>query len=202
MTAVRLQRMSEEEYLAFDRASSERHEFFGGEIFLMTGGSPVHNEVTLKFSYALMSRLRGKPCKVYGQDLRVQIDETGLYTYPDVLVVCGGLQTLDARKDTVLNPGFIAEVLSPSIESWDRGGKFQHYRGVASLQTYALVSPHEPLIEVYERATDHWLYSDYRGMSARMRIGPLGVEIPLAEIYQDVEFDVDDQPGGLVRPVG
>lgn len=202
VTALRQTRMTDEEYLAFERASFERHEFVDGEIFLMTGGSAVHSEVAVKLAVAFSTRLRRGPCKVYAHDLRVQVQDFSRYFYPDLVIVCGGLKIRDdAQKDTVLNPGLIAEVLSPSTESWDRGGKFGHYQHIASLQTYLLVSQHEPLIGRFERAGDAWVYTKLRGSDAILTIASMSVEIPLAEIFEDVEFVPDErvEPGDASR---
>lgn len=194
MTAIRKPRMTDEEYLAFERASPERHEFVDGEIFLMTGGSRTHSELGVRLVMAFGNRLRRGPCKVYSHDLRVQVRDQSRYFYPDMVIVCGGVQTRDdVRKDTVLNPGVIAEVLSPSTESMDRGTKLRHYRLIDSLRTYLLVSQSEPLIERYERAGDFWAYTELRGMDAILKLDSPAIEIPLAEIFEDVEFSPDDR---------
>lgn len=196
MTAVRKPRMTDDEYLAFERASPERHEFLDGEMFLMTGGSLPHNDVTINLITAFKNRLRRGPCKVYSHDLRVQVRAQSRYFYPDMVIVYGGVQTRDDMgKDTALNPTVIAEVLSPSTESMDRGVKLRNYRLIDSLRTYLLVSQHEPLIERYERAGDFWAYTELRGMDAILKLESPHIEIALAEIFEDVEFSPDDQPG-------
>lgn len=194
MTAIRKPRMTDEEYLAFERASPERHEFVDGEMFLMTGGSLPHNDVTINLITAFKNRLRRGPYKVYSHDLRVQVRDQSRYFYPDMVIVCGGVQTRnDVITDTVLNPGVIAEVLSPSTEAMDRGTKLPHYRPIDSLKTYLLVSQYEPLIERYERAGDFWAYTELRGMDAVLKLDSPAIEIPLSEIFEDVEFAVDDR---------
>ncbi|MGQ0621865.1 MAG: Uma2 family endonuclease [Panacagrimonas sp.] len=194
MTAIRKPRMTDEEYLAFERASPERHEFVDGEMYLMTGGSRTHSELGVRLVTSFQNRLRRSPCKVYSHDLRVQVRNQSRYFYPDLVIVCGGVQTReDALKDTVLNPGVIAEVLSPSTEAMDRGTKLRHYRLIDSLKTYLLVSQYEPLIERYERAGAFWAYTELRGMDAILELDSPAIEIPLSEIFEDVEFALDDR---------
>lgn len=193
MTALRKTRMTDEEYLAFERASPERHEFVDGEIFLMTGGTAAHSELGVNLAAAFKNRLRRGPCKVYSHDLRIQVRGHSRYFYPDLMVVCGGLVPReDGIKDTILNPSLIAEVLSPGTESMDRGTKLRSYRRIDSLRTYLLVSQHEPLIERYERAGDFWAYTELRGLDATLKLESPEIEIPLSEIFEDVEFTPDE----------
>ena len=126
MSALRRasQLMSEAEYLEFERASEIKHEFLDGDVFDMTGASEAHNLITVNVITALKNQLRGRPCKLYASDMRVKVSTTGLYTYPDISVVCGEAQFGDEQLDTLLNPNLIIEVLSPSTESYDRGKSF------------------------------------------------------------------------------
>ena len=124
-----------EEYLRLERASQEKHEYFKGEIFAMTGATENHNIIAGSTFAALYSELRKKPCQIYPSDMRVRIPATGLYTYPDISVVCGTPEFEDDGLDTLLNPTVIIEVLSPSTEPYDRGKKFQHYRTIPTLKS-------------------------------------------------------------------
>jgi Uma2 family endonuclease len=167
----------------------------------MSGGSPDHSLIISNVNGELRSLLKGKPCRVYESNLRVRIPRTTLYTYPDASVICGERQfdPLDARRETVTNPTLIVEVLSPSTEGWDRGGKFQNYRQIDSLREYVLVSSDKPLVETYLRQQEGaWVLNAFAGTDARVRLVSLGVELDLAEVYSGVQFpaDVSDRPTG------
>src|SRR5258708_7680372 len=125
-----------ERYLAFERESDLRHEYLNREIFALAGASLRHNLIAANTLASLHSQLRKRECTVYPSDMRLKVSRTGLYTYPDLSVVCGTPQLEDDHQDTLLNPTLIIEVLSPSTESYDRGKKFQHYRTVETLPNY------------------------------------------------------------------
>lgn len=151
--AVRM-RMTEEEYLAFERASDEKHEFADGEIFAMSGGKGPHANVAANIIGALAFVLRGRSCRVYTSDMRVHIPISGRFVYPDASVVCGRPQYKDEQIDTLLNPRVIVEILSPSTEAYDRGDKFENYQSLASLKHYIMAAQDKPRIEVYTRQDD------------------------------------------------
>jgi Uma2 family endonuclease len=193
-------RCTPEEYLTRERDAEERHEYYHGEVFAMSGGTPDHSLIISNVNGELRSLLKGKPCRVYESNLRIRIPRTTLYTYPDASVICGERQfdPLDSRRETVTNPTLIVEVLSPSTEG-DRGGKFQNYREIESLREYVLVSSDKPLVETYLRQQEGaWVLNAFAGPDARVRLVSLGVEIDLAEVYSGVQFPADD-PG---RPTG
>jgi Uma2 family endonuclease len=127
MSAAAKPYFTPEQYLEIERQAELKSEYYEGEIFAMSGGSPEHSLIAANVISDLHSQLRGKPCRVYTSDLRVHASEA-LYTYPDVTVVCGALQFSDEHRDSVTNPTLIIEVLSPTTEAWDRGGKFEQYR--------------------------------------------------------------------------
>src|SRR5439155_9351117 len=134
-------------------------------------------------------RLEGTNCVPNTSELRVKTETTGLYTYPDVSVVCGRAQLLDERRDTLLNPAVIVEVLSDSTEAYDRGKKFEHYRQIPSLREYILVSQKEPRVEQFIRQpTGEWTLKEAAGLNAEIAIPSLGITLPLAEIFANVEF--------------
>src|SRR5687767_9181785 len=137
-----IHRCTPKEYLRLERDASEKHEFYRGEIFAMSGGSPQHSLIISNINREVGNRLKSSPCRVYDSNLRIRIPRTTLYTYPDVSVIYGPLQfdPLDTQRHTVLNPTLIVEVLSPSTEAWDRGGKLENYIQIESLREYLLVS--------------------------------------------------------------
>ena len=119
--------MTPEQYLEIERKAEYKSEYFGGEMFAMSGASREHNILSTTLSGLLFQQLGGRPCDLYANDMRVRVAQTGLYTYPDVIVVCGQPQFTDEIVDTLVNPTFLAEVLSPSTEAYDRGREFEHY---------------------------------------------------------------------------
>lgn len=189
MSTVPNHLMTESEYLAIERSSEFRHEFYRGKIFAMTGGSANHNWITGSLAFALRERLRGSKCRPYSSDMRVYVGGSELYTYPDVVVACPP-EFKDDRTDSITNPQVIIEVLSPSTESYDRGKKFDLYRESSTLQQYVLVSQDLPRVISYVRQSDGvaWLMNPLDGLNAVLEFPPLSVSVPLSEIFRDVEF--------------
>ncbi len=188
MSGIPVPYYTAEEYLTIERAAEFRSEFHDGVMYAMAGGSPRHSKVKTNTTVCIGMRLRGKKCQPYDSDLRVQINATGLYTYPDLSIVCGPLEFGDRHGDNLTNPRVIVEVLSPSTSEYDRGNKFWNYRKIPSLTDYLLISTEEILIEHYTRQpTGQWLLTTYEGPEAVLRIASVELEIPLSEIYADVE---------------
>ena len=181
-------RVTPEEYLAFDRASDSAHEYVDGEIRAMTVGTRVHGLIGSHVSAALVNQLRGRPCEVYSQAIRVQVPVTRNYLVPDVVVACGGTQLEDGEFDTMLNPAVIMEILSPSTASYDRTQKWEMYRGIPTLRDYLLVSQNEPRVERYTRFGDEglWLFGETAGLEASISLESIGCVLHLAEIYERV----------------
>jgi Uma2 family endonuclease len=180
--------LTPEQYLEIERAAEIRSEFYGGRMYAMSGGTHVHALVILNIGRKLGNALELGPCLVSVSDLRVRVAPDGLYTYPDIVVVCGEPQYADGHRDTLLNPVLIVEVLSPSTEGYDRGFKAA-FRRVESLQEYALVSQAEPRVEVFRRQTGgFWLFSESAGMESSCRFESVGVDVRLSEIYSKVPF--------------
>ena len=127
-------RLTFAEYLKFDRAAEGRHEYFNGEMFVMSSASPQHSMINVNVGGEISGMLKNRPCTAFGSDLRILVAPTGLYTYPDISVVCDELEYDDDQHDTVLNPTLLIEVLSDSTEAYDRGKKFTHYRRIAALR--------------------------------------------------------------------
>jgi Uma2 family endonuclease len=182
-------RYTPEEYLALERKAEHRSEYFAGEIFAMSGASERHNLIAGNVFAALHAQFRGRPCRAYMSDMRVKVSPTGLYTYPDVVALCDEPQFDDEQKDTLLNPTIIIEVLSPSTEAYDRGGKFGHYRKLASLAEYVLISQEEPHVEHYVRQPDNqWLLSEASNLQDTISLPSLNCALLLADVYDKVEF--------------
>lgn len=185
--------LTPEEYLARERRAETKSEYLRGEVFAMAGASRAHNLITSNLVFTIGGQLRDRPCEVYTSDMRVKVSPTGLYTYPDVVVVCGEPQFEDAQADTLLNPKVIVEVLSPSTADYDRGGKFTHYRRLTSLQEYLLVSQDRPLVEHYVRQSpDEWLLAERSSLQDHLDLPSIECRLPLAEIYLKVRFGEED----------
>ena len=174
------------EYLRRERAAEYRSEYYAGEIFAMAGGSPRHSLIKINVGTVLHRPLLNRPCTAYGSDLRIRVP-SGLYTYPDVSVICGDLEFDDELKDTILNPTVLVEVLSPTTEAYDRGKKFDHYRQIASLREYVLVSQDEPRVERFLRNNDStWTLA--------IALPSIGVTLPLSEVFIKVDFTAEEAP--------
>lgn len=183
-------KLSPQEYLAAERASQQKHEYFQGETFAMAGASFAHVTIVSNLVVALGVQLKDRPCRIFSSDLRVKVSRTGLYTYPDVGVVCDEPQFEDEHDDTLLNPRLIVEVLSASTESYDRGKKFAHYRTLESLAEYLLVSQDQPRIEQFTRQpTGDWLLHEVLQPDAVVHVRSIECELQLAEVYANVKLD-------------
>lgn len=177
------------DYLAMERQAETKSEYLNGRIYAMSGASRNHNRITLNLGAMLRTQLRGYPCEPFVNDLRVKVSPTGLYTYPDVVVVCGEPRFEDDRVDTLLNPKVLIEVLSESTEKYDRGDKFTHYRALESVSDYLLVAQHQPCIECFHRQADgSWLYSVAQGLEAQIDIAAISCALRLEEVYERVIF--------------
>jgi Uma2 family endonuclease len=180
-----------DEYLRIERDSRDKHEFHDGEILAMSGGTPPHSLITSNVVAELSQRLKGKRCRVYESNLRVCIPSESRYVYADASVICGAIEydPADPKRETVINPRVIVEVLSPSTETYDRTSKFDSYRKLESLQEYVLVWQLAPRVEVFTRQPDGgWLFHPFEGIEATANVESIQVLLPLAEIYAGVEF--------------
>lgn len=155
----------------------------------MAGASERHNLLTTNLVMSLGSQVRGRSCKVYPSDMRVKIEKTGLYTYPDVVVVCGKAEFEDEEADTLLNPTMIIEVLSKSTENYDRGKKFENYRTLESLQEYVLVAQDAYRLEHYRRQLDQqWLFSELKGLQGTILLPTIACTLAMPDVYDKVEI--------------
>jgi Uma2 family endonuclease len=192
MSTAAVPRYTPEEYLARERAAEYKSEYVNGFIVAMTGASRPHNVIALNIGGELRNQLKGRPCEIYLADMRVKVSETGTYRYPDVVVACGDIAFEDAELDTLLNPVVIVEVLSPSTEATDRGEKFAHYRRLASLQEYLLVSQDVPRIEHFVRQGEGWLLTEVSDLDNGVRLASIDGVLPLREVYDKVQFPSGD----------
>ena len=179
-------RVSPEDYLAMERRSETRSEYLDGEIFAMTGASERHNLLAGNLYTAFRAQLRPRGCRVYVSDMRVKVFATGLYTYPDVTVVCGAPQFETAEVDTLLNPQVIVEVLSKSTEDYDRGTKFMHYRTIPSLTEYLLVAQDRVHVEHHLRQSEGWLLTETDRLADVLDLPSVGARLEIAEVYDGI----------------
>jgi Uma2 family endonuclease len=179
--------LSVEEYLAFEREATEKHEYYKGEVFAMSGAGRRHNIISSNLIIALGNRLKGKPCRPLGSDMRLHIPQNTLFTYPDIAVYCGELET--TFDDNALQPVVIIEILSPSTKNYDRGEKFKLYRDIPSLREYILVDAESTSVEVFRlNATKHWELEEYNSADAHLAIPALDLSVPIHEIYDGTKL--------------
>lgn len=187
-----------EAYLMLERDSAERHEYLDGDIYLMAGESPEHGAICMNLSILIGSQVRGTPCQAFAKDTKVRSGPTprpgtsmqSLFSYPDLLVVCGGLQFHDPSRDVLLNPTLIIEVLSDSTEAFDRGEKFRRYRTwLPTLTDYLLVARDRPLIDHYHRVDDNrWELVSVEGLEASVYLASINCTLPLVDVYDRIAF--------------
>jgi len=179
-----------EEYLALERAAERKSEYLDGEIIGMTGASRRHSLIAANLIREIGQQLKGRSCEVLTGDMRIRVPATGLYTYADVVAVCGEPALADGHFDTLTNPAVLIEVLSPSTQDYDRGTKFVHYRTLDSLREYLLVSQDRPRVEQYTRQEDgNWLLSEKADLAATVILPSIGCQLAMAEIYDRVRFE-------------
>jgi Uma2 family endonuclease len=173
-----------DEYLAQEEHSEIRHEYIAGEVYAMAGGSLEHSLITVNCSGELRLLLRGSGCIVLSPDIKVRAGSA--FLYPDVTVVCGDPEFFEGRDDVICNPLVIVEVLSPSTESFDRGGKFARYRRIELLQAYVMLSQSEAKAERYERQGNQWVLTEFEGPDASLELASLNISVSLAALYENV----------------
>jgi Uma2 family endonuclease len=191
---------SVEEYLALERTTEERHEYLDGQIYAMAGESPEHGTICMNLSRIISTQLLGKPCQAFAKDMKVRSGPEpklrqapkGLYSYPDLVVVCGEMQFHDEYRDVLLNPTVIIEVLSPAMEAFDRGEKWARYQTwLPSLTDYLLVSQIKPMLEHYRRqTTGGWLYYSVHSLGEYLYLSSVDCTLRLAEVYDRIVFPV------------
>ena len=186
--------LTPEEYLAIERQADYKSEYRNGEMFAMAGASEAHNTLVANILYLLVGQFKGRNCQAYSNDLRVKISPTGLYTYPDIVAVCGERNFEDQKQDTLLNPTVLIEVLSASTEAYDRGEKFEHYRSLESLSDYLLISQSKPKIEHFMRQPNNlWVLSESHGLKDSIGIASISCTLALADVYDKVSMAGDEE---------
>lgn len=176
-----------EEYLEFERKADARHEFFGGEIFAMAGGSKRHNGISANLIRLIGNQLVERECTVYGSDMRVKIPVVDKYTYLDAVAVCGDEIFEDSAEDTLLNPILIIEVLSQSTEAYDRGAKFEYYQTIESFREYVLITQEPFRVEQFVRKdTNVWTYFEFRKPDDAVELNSINCKLLLQDIYHKI----------------
>jgi Uma2 family endonuclease len=179
--------LTAEQYLEIERKAEFKSEFHNGEMFAMSGGSLEHSRLAVRCSSLLERHLEGKHCSVYNSDLRILVESAGLYTYPDVSVVCGTPLLSDNQRDVLLNPVLLVEVLSPSTEQYDRGTKVKLYRTIPSLRECLLISQNTPEIELYRRENDEsWSILTAKTLDSTLELTSIGFLLPLRDLYRGI----------------
>lgn len=189
MSTVPKDYVTPEEYLLQERKAEFRSEYFRGEMFAMAGASANHNLIVLNAGSNLREQLKKKPCRVYPSDLKLRIEATGLYTYPDLSIVCGDPQLESDSGDVLLNPVVLVEVLSDSTEAYDRGKKFEHYRTIPSLKHYVLISQDRHSIDCFSHQADgSWNLMSCQGLDGKISLDAIACELLAVEVYDKVVF--------------
>jgi Uma2 family endonuclease len=186
--------ISPAEYLALERQAEYKSEYLNGDMFAMTGARRKHNLITGNMSAEFVRQLKGRAGEAYVSDMRVKVTATGLYTYPDVVVVCGEPQFEDDFVDTLLNPTVLVEVLSTSTERYDRIAKSSYYRTLDSLAEHLLVAQDKHRVEQYVRQPDgQWLLFDYRSLDNTVELKSIDCSLALRDIYDKVSIDPESR---------
>jgi Uma2 family endonuclease len=181
--------LTPEQYLAIEREAEYKSEYFQGEMLAMAVSDWVHNQLVVNLVAGFHNQFRSRPCDVYPSQMRVLVGATGLYTYPDVVVVCGERRFLDERRDTLLNPSLLIEVLSPSTEAYDRGRKFEHYRSIDSFGEYLLVASDRVHAELYTRQPDgRWLFTSTDRLEDSLDLQSVGCRLALLDLYEKTDL--------------
>jgi Uma2 family endonuclease len=187
-----VKRYTPQEYYALEREAEYKSDYYQGEIFAMAGGTRNHSRICTNITRQVGNRLEGTNCVEFQSDLRVKVKATGLRTYPDASVFCGPMEAdpEDSEKQTFTNPAVLFEVLSKTTEAYDRGLKCEHYRRIESLNTIVLLWQKEPRAQIHERQQDgSWSAREVSGLDSNLPIVSLGTEIPLARLYDQVDFN-------------
>jgi Uma2 family endonuclease len=183
------QKLSIEEYLQFEKESIDKHEYYLGEIFAMSGASNKHVKIHSNLFIALGSLLRGKSCQPYGSDLRIHIPQNSLFTYPDLAIICNELISSDIDEDSFIQPAIIFEILSPSTRQYDRGEKFRLYRAIPNLKEYILIDSESINIEYFGiNEKGFWELHEYKSINDQLALPSLSIAISIHEIYEGTKL--------------
>ena len=187
MAVIPSPNLTPEQFLAYERSSPFKNEYQQGVVYAMSGASIRHVRLTRNLLNLFSQALDNYPCEPFGNDLRLWIEKSKVFTYPDILVICGKPATIDNELDTVINPTLLVEVLSPFTEAYDRGRKFAHYQTIPSLKEYVLVSQDEPRVERFLRQPDDtWSMTISSDLDGKVTFQSIEVTMPLAAVYKSV----------------
>jgi Uma2 family endonuclease len=188
--AAKYNYVSEEDYLIMERASQEKHEYFKGEVFAMSGASKQHNFIASNLNRTIAPHAHGIGCKLFGSDFRIHIPANTLYTYPDFTIVCGDNLKEIIYTDNLTSPSVIIEILSKSTRDYDRGTKFSLYRGIKTLKEYILIDSTSISVELFtKQEDDKWILSEYKQLTDSFVIATIGLTLQLKDVYEDVSID-------------
>ena len=187
--AYSMQKMTVEEYLAFENESSEKHEYYQGDVFAMSGAKVTHNEIVLNTISVINQFLKGKPCKPYNSDQRVYVEKNALFTYPDISIFCNGIETLNNDEMNAVNPSVIIEVLSPGTRDYNRGLKFKLFRDIPSLKEYILIESESVNVEVFSiNQKGLWELREYKSIDETLLIQTIQMELPVHVFYEGTKL--------------
>jgi Uma2 family endonuclease len=194
MSTVPKRYITTAEYLAIERRADVKSEYFNGEMFAMTGASRRHNVIAGNTYRRIHEQLDGRPCEIYMSDMRVKVNSTGLYTYPDLVVVCGEPRFEDAEVDTLVNPNTVIEILSDSTEAYDRGRKFEHYRQIESLREYLLIAQDHVHVEQFVREqNERWVLTETDRLESSVVLATIDCPVRLSDIYDRISFEASSE---------
>lgn len=189
MSAIPKKRLTPAQYLEIEGKAEFKSEFYNGEMFAMPGATPKHNYVKSNLEGEIFVRVKGTACRATSSDQRLLVTPSGLYTYPDIIIVCGTPEYAFHDANTLVNPTVIIEVLSDSTERYDRTTKLMWYQQIESLKEYIMVAQDRPWCEVVSRRDDgSWTLGIVADMKSELAVASMSIRIPLADIYAGVNF--------------
>lgn len=178
-----------EEYLEWEKAGRDKHEFYQGEVFAMAGANRRHNLIATNLMRDIATALRRDPCQPYGSDMRIHIPENSLFTYPDLTIICGEPISSVHDEDSFIHPVVIIEILSPSTRNYDRGEKFRLYQDIPTLKEYIMVDMESVQIEVFRlNEENRWVLQRYQALSDQVFIAAVNVLLPISSIYENTRL--------------
>lgn len=179
-----------QEYFDLEETAEYKSEYYQGEIFAMAGGSANHNLIALNVATIFNLAFEQRPCRTFMSDMRLLVKAADLYTYPDIMIVCGQLKFAHKRTDIITNPVLIVEILSKSTESYDRGHKFKFYRTIPTLQHYILIDQAQIYLDYFQKITGgRWVLQAFSDPNQRVELAALDLELPLHRVYNKVTWD-------------
>ena len=188
--AYQKRRYTIEEYLEMEKASTVKHEYFQGEVFAMSGATFNYNLIFSNVFGPLFFKLTGSKCIPFGSDMRMNIPENTLFTYPDISIYCNEIKHLSEDESTILQPTVIIEILSPSTKNYDKGKKFNLYKDISSLKEYIMIDSESVLVEAYYiNEEQNWALNKHEDLSDTLNLVSIGFGVALADIYNHVSFN-------------